>query len=130
LGVEPYVARLKLVGISCGRPADDQPGLWGCGRRPDAGVESIGIGVFDAQGLVVQVHAYVAAPDRLDFDDYATTFFRETLMPTLVDEADRPPFETIREAARTSGKIRIGDLLFIFYESSTNRSVMVRYVGP
>jgi hypothetical protein len=127
LGVEPYLAKLESAGLNCGPPPGDEP-TRSCAAIHDPGVDSIGVSIHPNEGeLVLRVYAYVAAPGRPDFDDYATTFFRDVVMPTLLEPDELPSFAEIRTAAQTSGKIVVGNFVFQFLESSTTRAVQITY---
>lgn len=130
LGVVPYLATLEGVGLGCGPSSGQLPVLQSCGIPQDPGVDAIAVTVNDGNGLVLSVYAYVVAPGRSDFDDYATTFFREYVMPTLVEPNELPPFEVIRTAAQTSGKLLVGGFTFQFQENRTTRAMYVTYTGP
>jgi hypothetical protein len=130
LRVYAYVAKVEAAGIPCGLPDGDQPSLWPCVPVADPGVDSIGVMVRAEGRQVFNIYAYVVAPGRPDFDDYATTLFRDVVMSTLVDPGELPSFEVVRTAAQTSGRMLINSLTFQFNESSTTRSVTVTYSGP
>ena len=126
LTAQEAVAWFESQGFRCDRSVDAVPVSFGCTMALPPGVEAMGVNITtDGANVALGLNAYVVAPTRSDFDNYANSFFSNVVLPAVLDEADTPAL-----APQGSGTILVGDYWLAFSESVTSRTMHVYYVGP
>jgi hypothetical protein len=131
LTADEAVAWFEGQGFRCQRSTDFLPVTFACATTLAAGVEAMGVNITtDGAHVALGLNAYVVAPKRSDFNDYASSFFRDMVLAPVLAESDRPDFAAVRQAARSSGTILVDDYRLGFGDSDTSRTMHVEYVGP